>query len=174
MNKSNLLQNLAVLFLLFLIQGCGKTTNIPTPTSILSNPTLNSVITQIVGTPTIQAPLITLTPPTTDQNSIVVQLSVNNEPPNTISLTPTQKLFVIPPPGWGYYGWILTYDTSFFRLDLTNEPKWPVQGWWIWIPLKTGQSSLVIRAVPPPCMNTNPPCAFPEYAVRLNIEVAQK
>ncbi len=122
---------------------------------------------------TVQPPFITLTPPTTDQNSIVISLLVDHKPPNPISMKFNQKLYVIPPPAWGEFGWILTYDTGFFQLDLTNEPKWPVQGWWIWIPLKTGQSTITIKAVPLPCMNSKYPCAFPKYFARLNIEVDQ-
>jgi hypothetical protein len=112
------------------------------------------------------------TQPVSDNNNVVLILSVYSQLPNPILMKFGQKLTVVPPVGWGEYGWDLTFDDSFFQLDKDNEPKWPSQGWWVWIPLKTGKSTISIKAKPLPCQNSNPPCDFPEYFVNLNIEVS--
>jgi len=162
---------LLLLFFVMIIQGCEPIVSTSKP-SLFAQKTLTYVsATIIVGVAPGPPSEITLTPPTSDQNTIIINLSVYNSPPDPVIMKSSQKLIIFPPSGWGEYGWKLTFDNSFFEIDKQNEPKWPSQGWWIWTPLHTGKSIMSISAMPLPCQKTNPPCDFPEYSVNLNVEV---
>ncbi len=157
-------------FAMLLMQGCGTASNVPMPKIVTVKATTYAVITQIVSG-TISPPPPTPTPPVSDPDGVFVSLSVDTRPSNPVQMNLGQKLYVISPAGPGAYGWILSFDQSFFRFDSKNEPQPPAQGWWIWTPLRTGQSTIEIKEVPPPCINANPPCTIPEYFARINVVV---
>lgn len=142
-------------FVILLIQGCDVAFTIPSPIIVAVKATV-IVATQIVNG-TIEPPPNTPTPPVADPNGVFVMLSVDYQPPDPVHLKSGQKLYAFSPAGWGEFGWNLTFDHSFFQLDSQNAPKGLSQGWWIWIPLKAGKSSIEIAEVPWPCLNSNYP-----------------
>ncbi len=157
------------LFAMLFIQGC-STASVPTPIIVTVKSSSILVATQIVNG-TIEPPPITPTPPVSDPEGAFVTLSPAYQPPDPVHLKPGQKLYVISPPGWGEYGWNLNFDHSFFQLDAQNAPKGLIQGWWIWIPLKNGPSTIKILEVPPPCLYSSYPCAIPQFGARINVMV---
>ncbi len=157
-------------FAMLLIQGCDTAFDVPTPFMETVKATPLGIMTQVVNG-TIKPHPKTLTPPVVDPDGAFVRLSVSYQPPDPIYLKMGQKLYVFPPAGWGTFGWKLSFDNSFFQLDSQNAPKGSAQGWWIWIPLKAGKSSIEIAEVPPPCLNSTYPCTIPQFFARLNVEV---
>jgi hypothetical protein len=172
MRKNAHLLFIVSLFAMLFIQGCEAASSVPTPHMDIVTDFSYRVSTQIVNG-TFEPPPGTPTPPVSDPDGVFVSLSTAYQPPNPVYVKLRQKLYVISPAGFGSYGWNLSFDHSFFQLDSRNAPKSGSPGYWIWIPLKTGNSQIEIQEAPWPCMNTTPPCTPPQFFARLNVEVTQ-
>ncbi len=171
MRKNACLYFAILLFAVLFIQGCSAA-SVPTPIIVTVRNSSFLVATQIVNE-TLEPPPITPTPPVSDPDGVFVTLSTAYQPPDPVQLSLGQKLYVVSPAGWGENGWNLTFDHSFFQLDSKNAPKGFSQGWWIWIPLKIGGSTIEIMEVPPPCFYSSNPCTLPQFGARLNVVVSK-
>ncbi len=171
MQKNTLSLLIVFLIAMLFVQGCGADASKSTPIIVTVKASSVLVVTQIVNG-TIEPPPITPTPPVSDPEGVFVTLSTAYQPPDPVHLSLGQKLYVVSPAGFGENGWNLTFDYSFFQLDSKNAPKGFSQGWWIWIPLKAGESTIEILDAPLPCFYSNYPCTLPQFWARLNVVVS--
>ncbi len=118
---------------------------------------------------TIPTPSPTRIPAGINSEDVRITLSVDQVPPDPVEIMIKHRLIVIPPPGWGEYGWDVIYDQSMLRLEPDINPKIPSKGMWIWTAMKTGNSQIIIRSIPLPCENQPNPCIIPDFTSNLHV-----
>ncbi len=138
-------------------------TAVPIQTGVVIIPTVQSVV-----HPTLQSTQATENPGSKD---IKINLSVDQNPPDPIDIKIGLQIIVVPPMGWGAYGWDVNYDRSFLELVPNIDPKLPTNGMWIWNTAKTGESQISIVAIRPPCVSHPNPCVFPDFRTNLHIKI---
>ncbi len=156
-----------VMLAIFFLSGCRPSSNqkttVPIQTIVVIVPTRQNLV-----SPTIQS---TLTPESTVSKDVKITLSVDQNPPNPINIKYGQRLIVIPPVGWGQYGWDVSYDQSLIELAPNIDPNMPTNGMWIWTIVKTGECQISIMAIRPPCASQTNPCVFPDFKTNLHIKI---
>jgi hypothetical protein len=105
----------------------------------------------------------------TYSDTLLIDLKTNYK--SRLLLAIGQKLVIIPPEEWGYYGWDVTVDEQFLQLDPSIDVKHPPVTGWRWTPKRTGQTRLTISSVPDPCLKSTPPCSVPVFGVTFDITI---
>ncbi len=101
---------------------------------------------------------------------LMVDLKTNYQA--RLRLGMNQKLQIIPPEEWGYYGWDVTFDQQFLQLDPQIDAKHPPLTGWIWTPRQTGQTRIGIISIEP-CRNYYPPCSVPEFGGFIDVTIVR-